>query len=129
GRRVAASAGCFGCHDAGGGPGAPNRRRAAEGGEIADEVVPPLISGDNDAATLRQWIRNGVSDASAASPVYMAARERKLLRMPSYAARLADGEVEDLVAWLSLEGCRASAGDGGAAPAGTEPPLARGERL
>jgi mono/diheme cytochrome c family protein len=129
GRRVAASAGCFGCHDAGGGPGAPNRRRAPEGAEVAEEVVPPLVSGDNDAAALRQWIRNGVSDEEARSPAYVSARSRKLLQMPAYAGRLSDAEIEDLVAWLTLEACRASATDAGAAPAAAETPLARGERL
>jgi cytochrome c553 len=132
GRRVAAAAGCFGCHDPGGGPGAPNRRRSADGTSIDEEVVPGLTSGDNDAAALRQWIRNGISDAEASSPVNVAARSRKLLQMPAYAGRLSDAEIEDLVAWLTLEGCRASGEEAAApptGPSGPELPLARGERL
>ncbi|HVY60124.1 MAG TPA: c-type cytochrome [Planctomycetota bacterium] len=132
GRRAAQAAGCFGCHGPSGAEGAPNQRRSPDGKSLEEESVPPLTSGDNDAAALRQWVRNGISDAEAASPINVAARSRKLLQMPAYAGRLSDGDIEDIVSWLSLEACRASgeaALEPPTGPSGPELPLARGERL
>jgi mono/diheme cytochrome c family protein len=86
GADLARAQGCAGCHE---GPG-------------ASPLLPRLFAdvGDVDAATLREWILDGMpqrvrKDAELREPLDAAA-----IRMPAWRGRLSGSEVDDLVAYL-----------------------------
>ncbi len=101
---LAIEAGCFSCHGSGG-PSSINPIRT--GG--AAESVPALYSERHSPDELRQWIRNGVSDAQSRSAAYQQGRERRILHMPAYGERLIDPEINDLASFVAVRQYRAEA--------------------
>jgi mono/diheme cytochrome c family protein len=90
GANLARAEGCAGCHE---GPG-------------ASPLLPRTFADldDVDAATLREWILDGMprvvrNDSELREPLDAAA-----IRMPAWRGRLSDGEVDDLVAYLRALG-------------------------
>jgi mono/diheme cytochrome c family protein len=86
GADLALSQGCQGCH---GGPGESTRLPRS----FADlDVV--------DATTLREWILDGMPRSVREDRELREALDTAVIRMPAWRARLTDGQVDDLVAYL-----------------------------
>jgi mono/diheme cytochrome c family protein len=98
GRRIAEREGCFTCHGPEGTRGAPNPGRPLP--------LVPNFEGDvmmyaRSDEQLRQWIRDGVSEAKSESQSWRRERDRGLLVMPAFGDRLSDEEIDDLVAFVN----------------------------
>lgn len=90
GRQVAERMGCFGCHGPAGGAGIPNPG--------ADEAVPSWSDGtgmmyNDKEEDVRTWILEGHAAGHLPEP-------EALLKMPAFKGRLADSELDDLVAYV-----------------------------
>jgi len=99
GRRLAERTGCFGCHGPEGTRGTANPGRS-------DRSVPGF-TGDvmmyaDSPEQIREWIREGKTAKRAASRTWREQRERGTLRMPAFKERLSPGEIEDLVAFVTV---------------------------
>lgn len=98
GRRLAERSGCFTCHGPGGIRGVANAGRT--------DLTVPGFEGDvmmfakNDDE-IREWIRDGVTKAKAASESWRAARDRGALKMPAYGDRFGERGLDDLVAYVN----------------------------
>jgi mono/diheme cytochrome c family protein len=97
GRRLAERTGCFACHGPGGIRGVSNPGRS-------DETVP-TYEGDvmmyaKTAGEIHQWIRDGVTERRAHSRTWRAKRDSGALRMPAFAGRLSERDIDDLVAYV-----------------------------
>ncbi len=95
GRRLALRTGCFACHGPEGTRGTANPGRS-------DKSVP-TFEGDvmmfaKTPEEIREWIRDGVTRAKAASLTWRQQRERGTLKMPAFGKRLSAASIEDLVA-------------------------------
>ena len=86
GADLALAKGCVGCH---GGPG-------------ESALLPRLFADldDVDAATLREWILDGMPERVRRDPERRQALEAAAIRMPAWRGRLTAAQVEDLVAYL-----------------------------
>jgi len=97
GRRLAERIGCFGCHGPGGADGAQNPGRL-------DKSVPnfqdDVMMYARTPEEIREWIRDGVTRRKAASVTWEAEHKRGVLAMPAFKARLSNGDVADLVAYV-----------------------------
>jgi len=99
GRRLAEHTGCFGCHGPEGTHGTANPGRT-------DKSVPGF-TGDvmmyaDSSDQIREWIRDGKTAKRAASQTWQEQRKRGTLRMPAFGKRLSPGEIEDLVAFVTV---------------------------
>jgi mono/diheme cytochrome c family protein len=100
GRRLAERSGCFACHG-------PEGTRGAENPGRADGSVPNY-QGDvmmyaKSAEELREWIRDGVTEARSKSRTWRRERDRGALRMPAFGHRLDAREIEELVAFVQVQ--------------------------
>jgi mono/diheme cytochrome c family protein len=106
GRLVAERAGCFSCHGPAAGPAVGIASVEAEGAAAAPEGrllathekaerVHSLF--DDDAEEVREWIADGSRPRKADEP-------HPALAMPGFAGRLSPAEIDDLVAYVVLEG-------------------------
>jgi mono/diheme cytochrome c family protein len=99
GRRLAQETGCFACHGPEGTRGARNPGRS-------DGTVPnyqdDVMMYAKSPAEIREWIHDGATRARAASPSWREQRERGTLRMPAFGTRLADRQIDDLVAFVRV---------------------------
>ena len=86
GADLALSQGCLGCHE---GPG-------------ASPLLPRHFADldDVDAATLREWILDGMPRRVRLDPESREALDAAPIRMPAWRGRLAAAQVDDLVAYL-----------------------------
>ena len=86
GADLALAQGCMGCHE---GPG-------------ASPMLPRSFANldDVDAATLREWILDGMPQRVRNDSEARAALEAAAIRMPPWRGRLSDREVDDLIAYL-----------------------------
>ncbi|MFZ0426867.1 MAG: c-type cytochrome [Acidobacteriota bacterium] len=95
---VAEQSGCFNCHVRLDGRGSAN---PVKGGDM--ERVPNFFTERHGLDGLRQWIRNGMSDArrrrieAAGNPP-----ADEALVMPAFAGKLSDSQIEDLVSFVAL---------------------------
>jgi hypothetical protein len=55
-----------------------------------------------DTAEIRQWIQNGVTDATAQSQTWRRERSKGALRMPAFGRRLSALQIDDLVSFVRL---------------------------
>src|SRR5262245_9851015 len=99
GRRLAEPHSFFTCHGSGGKEGAANPGRR--------ERTVPTFGGDlmmyaDEAADVRQWILDGVTERRRESKTWRAQREAGAVRMPAYRGALSDRQVDDLVAYVML---------------------------
>jgi mono/diheme cytochrome c family protein len=98
GHAAAARLGCFQCHGPGGRGDPPNP------GSLKGYV--PSWSGVDfaelcrDEAETRAWILDGAPARLRAHPVARYFLERQVIRMPAYRGRIADGEVEAILAYV-----------------------------
>jgi len=97
GRRLAEANGCFSCHGPEGTKGIPNPGRA-------DLTVPAfpgaLMMYAKNAEQVREWIRDGGTQARKASKTWREDREKGTLRMPAFGKRLTRREIDDLVTFV-----------------------------
>lgn len=98
GRRVAARAGCFGCHGAGGrigagNPGALKGYIPGWGSEDFYELV-------RDEAELRAWVEDGISERLVSHPIATRFRKAQLIAMPAYRDVLEPAEIDAVVAYI-----------------------------
>ena len=86
GADLALAQGCLGCH----------------GGPSESPLLPRPFAelGDLDAATLREWVLDGMSLRVRQDPEARAALEAAVIRMPAWRGRLSDAEVDDLVVYM-----------------------------
>lgn len=94
---VAENSGCFNCHIRFDGRGSTNPLKDGE----ADQI-PNFFTERHGIDGIRQWIRNGVSDARRRRLAGSKEQEDQALRMPAFAGRLSDSEIEDLVSFVAL---------------------------
>ena len=100
---VAQKSGCFNCHVGFDGRGAANPR---QGGGI--EQVPNFFTERHGLDGIRQWIRNGISDArrrrqeAAEREGRRREREAEALVMPAFGKQLSDSQIDDLVSYVAL---------------------------
>src|SRR5881409_1961380 len=97
GRRLALRTGCFACHGPEGTRGTSNHGRA-------DKTVP-TFEGDlmmyaKSRDQIREWIRDGATEAKRGSETWRRERARGTLRMPAFGRRLGAGEIDELVAFV-----------------------------
>jgi mono/diheme cytochrome c family protein len=97
GRRLAEKMGCFACHGPGGQGGTFNPGRT--------EVTVPDWKGDlmmfaHDSTQVREWIRDGVTNARAKSDSWREQRKKGVLKMPAFGRRLTSAQIDDLVAYV-----------------------------
>jgi mono/diheme cytochrome c family protein len=86
GADLAVAQGCVGCHV---GPG------------VSPLLPRPFAElGDNDPATLREWILDGMPLGVRQDPEAREALEAAAIRMPAWRGRLSHAEVDDLVAYM-----------------------------
>jgi len=99
GRRLAERTGCFGCHGPEGTHGTANPGRTDKSvPEFTGDVMMYADSPDQ----IREWIRDGVTVKKAASQTWREQRQKGTLRMPAFKKRLSSGEIEDLVAFVTV---------------------------
>lgn len=96
GRRLAEKNGCFGCHGPEGTQGTsdPGRRSG---------TVPSyksLMMYAKSEQEVREWIRDGVTEARRKSEGWRASRDAGALRMPAFGKRLGSRQIDDLVAFV-----------------------------
>jgi len=86
GADLAVAQGCLGCHE---GPG-------------VSPLLPRLFAelDDLDAATLREWILDGMPRRVRQHPESRTALEAAAIRMPAWRGRLSPAQVDDLVAYV-----------------------------
>jgi mono/diheme cytochrome c family protein len=86
GADLAVAQGCLGCHE---GPG-------------VSPLLPRLFAelDDLDAATLREWILDGMPRRVRQDPESRNAFEAAAIRMPAWRGRLSDAQIDDLVAYV-----------------------------
>ena len=107
GRDLTKSLGCTGCHGFGGRLALPNpgsMKGYVPSWDGAD--WPELVSGE---AEFKQWVEHGVSDRFKSNPAAMFFLKRARLHMPSFERHLADGDLEELwayVQWLRSPAAR-----------------------
>ncbi len=98
GREVAVRFGCFGCH------GPEGRGLVPNPGSYKGYVAPwegpdyeELVRSDEE---FRQWVRNGISDRFKRNPAARFFLERAPIEMPAYGDRIADSELDALLAYV-----------------------------
>jgi mono/diheme cytochrome c family protein len=94
---VAEDSGCFNCHVRLDGRGSPN---PLKGGSV--DQIPNFFTERHGIEGIRQWIRNGISDARRRRLAGSKEREDQALKMPAFAGRLSDSKIEDLVSFVAL---------------------------
>jgi len=117
GRRLAEETGCFGCHGPGGARGAANPGR--QDGGVPNFEGDLMMYADTEDE-IRQWIRDGVTKARAASETWRAEREQGALAMPAFGGRLGRRQIEDLVAYVMAVSGTHAPPEGSAAARGLE---------
>lgn len=98
GREVAERFGCFGCH------GPEGRGLVANPGSLKG-FVPPWDGPDypdlvRSHEELRQWVHDGISARFAANPAAREILDSQAIRMPAYAGRITDDEIDALGAYI-----------------------------
>ena len=91
---VAEDSGCFNCHVRFDGRGSTN---PLKGGTV--DQIPNFFTERHGIDGIRQWIRNGVSDARRRRLANPREHEEQALKMPAFADRLSDAQIEDLVSF------------------------------
>ncbi len=94
---VAEDSGCFNCHVRFDGRGSTN---PLKGGTV--DQIPNFFTERHGIDGIRQWIRNGVSDARRRRLANPREHEEQALKMPAFADRLSDAQIEDLVSFVAL---------------------------
>ncbi|HVR69821.1 MAG TPA: c-type cytochrome [Vicinamibacteria bacterium] len=98
GRQAAERLACFGCHGPQGRGSMPNPRSfkgyipAWDGTDFGDVA--------KDDGEIREWIVDGSPRRLRAHPVARFFMRRQAVQMPAYGSRLAEGEVDALVAYI-----------------------------
>jgi mono/diheme cytochrome c family protein len=98
GMREAEEHGCFNCH------AAPNNRELPNPGSSA-ETVPSFAGGNvmmyvDRPEEVREWIRDGVTQARKNDPKWQAEVKAQLIHMPAFGSQLDDGDIEALAAYV-----------------------------
>lgn len=117
GRRLAEETGCFACHGPGGTRGAANPGRLD--GSVPNFEGDLMMYADTEEE-VREWIRDGVTQARAASRTLRAEREKGALAMPAFGDRLGRRQIEDLVAYVMAVSGTDAPPEGSAAARGLE---------
>jgi len=113
GRRLAEEVGCFACHGPEGIRGTPNPGHHHDHGEAGDDAHAddheadrvPTWEGDlmmfaDTPGEVREWIRDGITEARRKSETRRAEREESALEMPAFGDRLSERQIDDLVAFV-----------------------------
>lgn len=113
GARIAEHMGCFSCHGPGGVAGVPNPRS-----KVGD--VPAWVGGNylmfNDAPSeIREWILDGVPRRLKDDAADLQRRGSQLISMPAYRGRMAETDLDDLVAYVQAVSGAIAAPEGPAA--------------
>ncbi len=94
---VAERAGCFSCHAGLDGRGSTNPSKSGE-----TERVPNFFTERHGTDWIRQWVRNGISEARRSRQAAAGGKPDEVLVMPAFADRLSDQEIEDVVSFVAL---------------------------
>jgi mono/diheme cytochrome c family protein len=112
GRRLAEREGCFACHGPGGTKGVANPGRA-EGS--VPSYLGALMMYARDREEIREWIRDGATEAKRKSRSWREARAKGALKMPAFGSRLSPSQIDDLVAFIEVTSGRPEPPEGGPA--------------
>lgn len=98
GREVAERMGCFACH------GPEGRGALANPGSFKG-YIPPWDGEDfsdlvKDDAEMRAWIQDGMPDRLRENRLARHFLDRQLVKMPGYRGRMADGDIDAVVAYI-----------------------------
>ena len=111
GRLLAEEAGCMACHRPFAGDEVPNP--GSRWGTVpAFQGGNAMMYGSTERRVIAKYVRHGAPRAWLDDPAVAERLARQHLRMPAYEDALADGEIADLVAYVSaLEGVELTGGD------------------
>lgn len=94
---VARNSGCFDCHVRFDGRGSTN---PVKGGGM--DQVPNFFTERHEVDWIRQWVRNGVSDAVRQRRGAGGEKTNNVLRMPAFGNKLTDEQIDDVAAFVAL---------------------------
>jgi len=99
GQDAAKRLGCFGCH------GPEGRGLVLNPGSLKG-YTPPWDGADyaelvQSPAEFKQWVRNGITDRFRANPAARHFVEGEVVRMPAYADKASDADLEALQAYIA----------------------------
>jgi mono/diheme cytochrome c family protein len=112
GRRLAEREGCFACHGPGGTKGVANPGRA-EGSVPSYQGALMMYAKNREE--IREWIRDGATEAKKKSRSWREARAKGVLEMPAFGSRLSPSQIDDLVAFIEATSGRPEPPEGGPA--------------
>jgi mono/diheme cytochrome c family protein len=98
GRQAAARAGCFSCHGPQGRGNLPNPRSLK--GYIPSWDGSDFPDLARDESEVREWILDGTPQRLREHPIAAVFLRRQMVQMPAFRGRLADGDVDAVLAYI-----------------------------